>query len=176
MVLCDERIFKYADDVNWSSYRKKILFDKYKQKKYGERYDNLLNLSLIERRFNQEYMERVMHIYPGTWIAYTGHKNKKHFNWINERQDATLIVPPVDDFMSLFHRFVYLPYKDGWDATPRLIPECVFYNKQLSYYYDGRDIRSGGYYRYHDTKNDYKGLWLKENDKIMEHVDKCLSS
>jgi hypothetical protein len=174
LILCDERIFNYSDDVNSKSYRKKILFDKYKNIKYDERYDNLLNLSLVERRFSPEYIKKVMHTYPGTWVAYTGHKNEKYYAWIDERQDATLVVPPVNDFMGLFHRFIYIPYKDGWDATPRLMPECIFYGKELSYYNDGRDIRSGGYYRYQDTLNDYKGLWLKEDDEIMEHIEKCL--
>ena len=174
LILCDERIFNYSDDINWKSYRKKILFDKYKNRDYDEKYDNLLNLSLIERRFSPDYIKKVMHTYPGTWVAYTGHKNEKYYAWIDEREDATLVVPPVNDFMGLFHRFIYIPYKDGWDATPRLMPECIFYGKQLSYYNDGRDIRSGGFYRYQDTMRDYKGLWLKEDDEILSHIETML--
>jgi len=174
LILCDERIFNYPDHVNWKSYRKKILFDKYKNKEYGERYDNLLNLSLVERRFSREYIKEVMYTYPGTWVGYTGRKNQRYYDWFNESENATLVIPPVDDFMSLFYRFVYLPYKDGWDATPRLMPECIFYGKKLSYYNDGRDIRSGGYYRYQDTMNDYKGLWLKEDDEIISHIESML--
>jgi len=176
VVLCDERIFDYGESCNWRPYRKKILFDKYKQKEYGQEYDNLLNLSLVERRFSREYMEKVMNTFPGTWAAYTGHKNEKYYAWINERQDSKLIIPPVKDFMGLFNRFVYLPYKDGTDATPRLIPECVYYNKKISYYdYSEKDIvKSGGYYRYQDTKNDFESLWLKNNDEIISIIEDIL--
>jgi len=174
LVLCDERIFKYTSDINWKPYRKKILFDKYKWKKYGTKYDNLLNLSLVERRFSKEYIMNVINKYEGTFAAYTGNKNEKYFAWMNELSNVSLIVPPIDDFMGLFKRFIYLPYKDGWDATPRLIPECIFYNKELAYHDDGRDIKSGGYYRWHDTVENFPGLWLKEDDEIINHIAEAL--
>jgi len=174
LILCDERIFHYEDDVNWKSYRKKILFDKYKQKKYEKKYDNMLNLSLVERRFSPEYMTNILNSYPGTFVAYTGHKNEKYYAWLNDLDNFTLVVPPIKNFMGLFKRFVYLSYTDGWDATPRLIPECIFYDKEIVYYDDGRDVRSGGYYRYQDTMNDYEGLWLKEDDELMGHIESML--
>jgi hypothetical protein len=48
--------------------------------------------------------------------------------------------------------------------------------KGIEYYDKGLEhMKSGGYYRYQDTMDDFFGLWLKEDDKIMEYIDKCLS-
>ena len=43
IILADERVYDYGDSCNWMPYRKKILFDKFKQKDYFTgKYDYLL--------------------------------------------------------------------------------------------------------------------------------------
>lgn len=179
IVLCDERIFDYGDSCNWKSYRKKILFDKYKQKDYPTgKYDYMLNLSLLERRFSKDFMMELFEYYGYGHVsfgAYSGHKNEKYYSWFKELDGVELVIPPVDNFMGLFNEFIYLPYKDGTDATPRLIPECVYYNKRISYYEVNPNIKSGGYYRYKDTiEDDWLKLWLKKDDEIIGYIDQCL--
>jgi hypothetical protein len=176
VVLADERVFDYGNSCKWMPYRKKILFDKYKPKDYLEgKYDYLVNLSLRERRFSKEWMMKVFkhYGYPSTSFAcYSGFKNQEYYSWMNDLCGIDLIIPPVDNFMRLFNTFIYLPYSDGTDATPRLIPECVYYNKGIEYYKTGLDKKSGGYHRYMDTVNDnWMKLWLKENDEVVEHIE-----
>jgi len=173
-LLADERIFDYG-----IPYRKKILFDRFKQKdSFVGKYNYMLNLSLIERRFPKDWIMKLFEFYGYghvSFCAYTGHKNEEYYSYFKDLDMVNLIVPPVDNFMGLFNRFIYIPYKDGTDATPRLIPECVYYGKDIEYYDKGfENIKSGGYYRYHDTINNYEGLWLKEDDEIMRYIEKCL--
>lgn len=170
ITLYDERVFQYKDKTKCIPYRKKILFDKYKKKEYGSKYDYLLNMSLAERRFNKEFMMDLFNHYEGTFALYTGRKNVDYYKWVSDLDMVDMIVPPVKDFMGLFKTFIYVPYTSGLDATPRLIPECVFYNKDIEYYDKGIAKLSGGFYRFQDTKNDYKGLWLTDNDEIIEIV------
>ncbi len=180
-VLCDERVYSYGDICNWRPYRKKILFDNFKQKDYMTgKYDYMLNLSLVERRFSREWMmELFEHFGYGhvSFGAYSGHKNEEYYAYFKDLDMVHLVIPPVDEFMGLFNRFIYIPYRDGSDATPRLIPECVYYNKEVDYYAKGFEhIKSGGYWRYQDTMEDnWELLWLKEDDEIMGYIDKCLS-
>jgi len=175
ILLADERVYNYG-----IPYRKKILFDRFKRKdSLVGKYDYLLNLSLIERRFPREWMMELFRFFGYGHVsfgAYSGFKNKEYYSYFNELDGVDLIIPPVDDFMGLFNRFIYIPYKDGTDATPRLIPECAYYNKIVEYYDKGfEDVKSGGYYRWKDTEDDWLKLWLKKDDEIMEHIDKCLS-
>ncbi|GAG21295.1 unnamed protein product, partial [marine sediment metagenome] len=147
-ILCDERIFDYGDSCNWMPYRKKILFDRFKQKdSFCGKYDYLLNLSLIERRFSKEWMMKLFEYFGYGHVsfgAYSGHKNEQYYSYFKELDMVDLIIPPVDDFMGLFNTFIYIPYKDGSDATPRLIPECEYYNKSIYYYDKGLEVKSGG--------------------------------
>ena len=174
-LLGDERIYDYV-----IPYRKKILFDKYRQEDFlSFEYDYMLNLSLVERRFPKEWIMELLEHYGYGHVkfgAYTGHKNEKYYSYFKDLDMVDLIVPPVDNFMGLFQNFIYIPYKDGTDATPRLIPECVYYNKGIEYYDKDISIKSGGYWRYQDTMHDdWTKLWLKEDDEIMRYIDKCLS-
>lgn len=178
-VLGDERVFNYNNTCNFISYRKKILFDKYKKRNVSskEPYDYMLNLSLVERRFSREWIMEMLEFfgYPDKKFAgYSGFKNSEYYSWFKDLNNVDLVIPPFDNFMGMFKNFIYLPYKDGTDATPRLIPECVFFEKGIEYWDKGINMKSGGYYRYYDTMKNFNGLWLKEDDEIMGYIEKCL--
>jgi hypothetical protein len=140
-VLGDERVFNYGDSCNFIPYRKKILFDKYRHIDYlPGKFDYMLNLSLIERRFSRDWIMKLFENFGyghKSFGAYSGFKNQEYYSWLNELDMVELVIPPVEGFMGLFDNFIYIPYKDGTDATPRLIPECVFYNKGVKYYDEG---------------------------------------
>jgi len=177
-ILGDERIYNY-DGYNFKPYRKKILFDKYIKRELSEpKYDYMMNLSLVERRFPKEWIMDMLEFfgYPEKKFAgYVGSKNKDYYSYFNDMESIDEVIPPFDDFMGMFKNFIYLPYKDGTDATPRLIPECVFFDKGIEYWDKGINMKSGGYWRYQDTMKDFNGLWLKKDDEIMEYIEKCLS-
>lgn len=180
ITLADERIFDYEGKCNWMPYRKKILWMKYKRNyyEYGK-YDYLLNLSLKERRFSKTYILDLLHCFDcgeiTSFACYTGHKNEEYYAWLKDVHGVHLIIPPVKDFMELFRTFIYLPYVDGTDATPRLIPECAYYNKEIYYYGKDIDIKSGGYYRYKDTMElGIEGLSLEEDDEFIKVIEAVL--
>lgn len=175
IILGDERVFRF-DNIRWKPYRKKILFDKYKRKEFVSRYDYMLNLSLSQRRFTKEFITRLTEKFPGSHVAYTGVKNIKYYSWLETESNIKLIVPPVKNFMDLFECFIYVPYEGGVDATPRLIPECKFYNKKLEFYTEWSEIKSGGYYRYKDTQDNFNGLFLKDDDEFISHTKEILSN
>lgn len=173
ITLADERIFNYTD-ILWKPYRKKILFDKFKKKEYGGKYDYILNVSLLDRRFSRDFIIDLISRFSGSFSLYTGEKNKDYYSWVEEEKLAKLIIPPVDDFMGLFKTFIYLPYTNGFDATPRLIPECKFYGKDVVYLEDLDYKKSGGYYRYLDTKENFDSLFLTENDEVIKLIELVL--
>lgn len=168
----DERIFEFND--NGKPYRKKLYFDIFKKNQYGAKYDYMINLSIPQRRFPKDVMMEVFQKYDGEIAIYVGKRNWKHYLWANRLDNVHLLMPPIQDFMGMFHTLIYLPYNDGWDATPRLIPECKFYGKEVIYHDIVEKVKAGGYYRSLDTEQDFKGLWLREDDEIVKLVETLL--
>jgi hypothetical protein len=174
-LLYDERIFH--SEGRYKQYRKKILFDKYRKNQFDCKYDYMINLSLVERRYSKDFMINLIKGLPpdSKIAAYTDNKNKHYYSWLRAfKSQITFYEPPIRNFMSLFKTFVYIPYVDGHDSTPRLIPECKFYGKDILMYTDGFH-KSGGHYRYNDTINDFDSLWLKEDDEIISIIEEVLN-
>ena len=170
----DERIFNSYNSLDvW--YRKKILFSKYRIKEFDSKYDYMMNMSLVERRFPRDFFEKLFNQYKGTYVIYTGIKNLEYYSWLKELEFVELIKPPVKNFMDLFKTFIYVPYNNGWDATPRLLPECLFYNKNIIYYDNDSEIKAGGYYRYLDCQYDYMSLFLDVEDKFFSLVEDIIN-
>jgi uncharacterized short protein YbdD (DUF466 family) len=172
VTLCDERFFQFTD-INWQPYRKKILFDKFKDKNYSSKYDYMINLSLVDRRYSKEFMIELVNSLDGSCCIYTGHKNKEYYSWLKEI-NVDVIIPPVEDFMGLYKTFIYIPYNNGWDATPRLPAEAAFYRKNVLYY-DKWNIKAGGYYRHKDIIENFEGLYLKEDDEVINLIENVLT-
>jgi hypothetical protein len=184
-LLYDERVFNSKG--RYEPYRKKILFDKYRIKKFGNKHDYMINLALAERRYSKEFIINLINQLPkGSSIgAYIDSKNKEYYSWLTAfnktdyfKEDNNRIIiyePPIKNFMSLFKTFIYIPYTDGHDSTPRLIPECKFYGKDILMKTEGFKI-SGGYFRYKDTQNDFESLWLKEDDIIIDIIKEALNN
>ena len=172
-LLYDERVF--PPEGRYKPYRKKILFDKYRKKEFGGKHNYMINLALAERRYSQEFMINLISEIPKdeTIAVYIDNKNKDYYSWLINLDRITVYDPPIKDFMDLFKTFIYIPYTDGHDSTPRLIPECKFYGKDVIMKTDGFKI-SGGHHRYNDTQNNFESLWLKENDEIINIVEGVL--
>jgi hypothetical protein len=157
----------------YKPYRKKILFDKYRKKEFGAKHNYMINLALAERRYNKRFMINLINGLPkGHSVAvYIDKKNEDYYSWLRAFDFKVKIYrPPIKDFMSLFETFIYIPYTDGHDSTPRLIPECKFYDKEVMMFTEGFK-KSGGHYRFEDTKNNFESLWLKEDDEIIGIIE-----
>ena len=172
-LLYDERIFPPED--RYQPYRKKILFDKYRKTEFGAKHDYMINLSLVERRYSKKFIINLINSLnkygDKTFAVYIDNKNRDYYSWMRAfGKTIKIYYPPIKDFMSLFKTFIYIPYSDGHDSTPRLIPECKFYGKEILMYTD--DFKeSGGHYRYNDTINNFESLGLRENDEILPYVE-----
>ena len=164
----DDRLFEF-DDLG-EPYRKKLYFDIFKKKSYGAKYDYMINLSIPQRVFPKSVMLDLFEQYEGEIAIYVGKRNWRHYLWTNKLDNVHLLIPPIEDFMGMFHTLIYVPYNDGWDATPRLIPECKFYGKKVIYHDIVDRVKAGGYYRMLDTKENFDGLWLREDDEIIRLV------
>jgi len=168
----DDRIFEFNDFGE--PYRKKLYFDIFKKKEYGAKYDYMINLSIPQRVFPKMLMMELFEQYDGEIAIYVGKRNWKYYLWANKIDNVHLLVPPIEDFMGMFHTLIYVPYNDGWDATPRLIPECKFYGKKVVYHDIVESVKAGGYYRSLDTEQNFEGLWLREDDEIIKLVETLL--
>ena len=103
--------------------------------------------------------------------VYIDNKNTEYYKYLQDK--VTIYKPPIVNFMGLFNTFVYIPYADGHDSTPRLIPECKFYGKGVFMETDSFK-KSGGYYRYKDTVDNFQSLWLKDNDEIISIIEELV--
>lgn len=176
-LLYDERVF--PPEGRYKPYRKKILFDKYRKKEFGEKHDYMINLALAERRYDKKFMINLINEltrYGKNVAVYIDRKNKEFYSWLKVyKKEVTIYEPPIESFMSLFKTFVYIPYTDGHDSTPRLIPECKFYDKEIMMRTEGFK-KSGGHYRFKDTQENFESLWLKEDDEIISIVEEVLGN
>jgi hypothetical protein len=141
-VLLDYRVYS-KKPKNSYNYKKKLYFDKYKKEvKKGSK--TLIyateNCRLTDKEiFNQLKLTKKDLPYLGL------------FNEINS--------------------YLYTAVPRKFDCSSRLIPECKFYNKKIifdnevkKYFFEDKGL----FFRYLDTKINFKSLFLKKDDKIIK--------
>lgn len=88
-----------------------------------------------------------------------------------ESNQVEVIKTPCMNYMSLFDEHIYLPSLRHLDPSPRLIPECKWFDKKIIYHDFPNVSKDGGYWRYKDTKTDFNSLVMKPNDKIIDYIE-----
>ena len=70
-------------------------------------------------------------------------------------------------------RRLYLPSVRGFDPSPRLIPECLYFEKNIIYhnFKSIKKFKDGAYYRWLDCLNGLDKVWLREDDKIFKIIE-----
>jgi hypothetical protein len=93
---------------------------------------------------------------------------------LNKIEDENLIyeVLPIKDIFSRFAKFIYTGIPRKWDCSNRLLAECKFQyidiwiDEEINNEYLSSDL--GLKYRLQDIKHNFKSLYLKENDPLIE--------
>ena len=170
----DERVFGQEDySIPFHPYRKKIYFDIYTPKEEIAPFENntLLNLS-TKRFYTSDQLSSILNSYPPQkYIAYTNVFSEKYYEEISRdpNYDITLYKELIPNLQKQYNKFIYMCYSNGMDATPRLIPESLFYEKEVIYHDTG--YTNGGYYRYRDCIQDLNSVMLTSDDDILNIVD-----
>ena len=87
--------------------------------------------------------------------------------------DVDQVLAPLDNFFEQFDIYIYTPVERKFDCSPRLVTECIFYNKEVLINLNYVDI--GLQTRYNDAKNNIRSLQLDDNDEIREIINFQLS-
>jgi hypothetical protein len=71
-------------------------------------------------------------------------------------------------------KFYYTKVNKKFDCSPRFIAECEYYNKEVVYLIDYLEEDKGLFWRKYDIENNFKSIFLNENDEIIKIIkDKC---
>jgi len=101
--------------------------------------------------------------YSKDFICLTNDENKID---VNERMKFLSL--PVSNLFEKFSTYVYTPIPREFDCSPRFIAECKYYNKDVIYYnIDYLDKDLGLYWRKHDIENNFKSLFLDDQDPLI---------
>lgn len=162
-VFQDTRMYKELP--NSVHYVKKILFEKLKKPEVSE--DNkLLYLTKNCRHLSEAEFNEVLRKY----------EDGRKFLVISDKYEPYYNVPeviyeevPVENLFSRFSTYIYtkLNYKEMVDCSPRFIPECKYFGKDVIYdapIYLGLDVRK------YDTENNFNSLFLTEEDRLSELI------
>lgn len=162
-VFQDNRL--YDELPNGINYVKKILFDKLKKPQGNGNY-KLLYLTKNCRRLPEKEFNDVIRKYD----------DDRQFLVISDQFENYYRIPevvyeevPVDDLFGKFSTYIYTPlhYNEMMDCSPRFIPECKYFGKEIIYdapIYHGLNVRK------YDTENKFESLFLTKEDKIDEYI------
>ena len=126
--LCDYDV--YPNGVG-DHFEKRVNFEIYKEPVPDVQFENLFLGT------NKKYYETVEQVLPtvlGTYGILTCNGEFVNKNLNN-------IFAPVENLLGLFNTYVYT--KSTFDPAPRLIQECMYFEKKILYNRD-RSIRDGG--------------------------------
>ena len=74
------------------------------------------------------------------------------------------VIAPLDNFFEKFDTYIYTTFTRNLDCSPRLLTECWYYGKKIIIATNKSDL--GREIRLNDLKNNFKSLWLTEQDSI----------
>lgn len=165
-VFHDDRI--YGEFPNTKNYIKKILFSRYKGIGRSEK-NNLIYATSNARRLDIPTYQELEKTYEGPFLLLSDEIVKG----VSDR--FVQVEMPVKNLFERFDRFIYTRTEINSDCSSRFIAECKFYGKDVEYFqidYIDRDF--GLCFRKYDIEDNFKGLFLKENDPIVGLVDEVL--
>lgn len=155
----------YEELPNSIHYVKKILFEKLKKPQTTTDY-KLLYLTKNCRRLPQSEFNEVIQKYD----------DDRKFLVISDQYEDYFNIPevifekvPVDNLFEKFGTYIYtkLHYGEMMDCSPRFVPECKYFGKDIIYdapIYHGLNVRK------YDTENRFETLFLTEEDTLNELI------
>lgn len=138
-------------------YKKKILFDKYRNLDTTSPQAAMFYLTNNSRlcAITTERIQEIMQKY--NYDSYVALTNKDL-----QIPNLNSIMVPVNNLWNLFSTYIYTDTALKFDCSPRFVAECDFYGKEVVYEIDYHD--KGLAARLHDMK--HGDIWLRADDEI----------
>jgi len=158
---------------SWDTHNhvKNIMFNKLKKYNFPEKVA-LLYLSTELREIPKKVLANIISAYTDSFNGIVISSRKKETYSYLESDKITTFVPPIKDFHSKFDTFIYAPLEKRFDCSPRLIPECKHYGKEIILH-DLNYIDDGLAIRLKDCDN-IQQLNMSNDDLLISRIKKCL--
>ena len=175
LFLCDERFKDYYKEYSNIQYKRSLYFDIFKECTGDENDATLINLYTPHKQIDHEKVVNIIRTYEiKKLLIYCHEENILECMKIKvDGVEVEVLIPPIDNLMNRFDRYIYIPVERKWDVSPRLIPEAIWYGKDIQYQGLG-SIVDGSYYRCIDSLCRFDDLILKENDDILKILGKYI--
>lgn len=160
-LLQDDRVYQKFGETKDINYIKKIYFKRYKTlQKYSAKTLVYLNTNLrkIDNLVNIEQQKDTLYV-SGDKMDVPG-----------------ILVAPVPNLFQKFSKFLYTKTSRQFDCSPRLITECIFYDKEIIWDFDFNEYAqentgdTGLYWRWFDIQNNFWSLELTQEDDILKYL------
>lgn len=164
-ILQDYRIYK--NSIITIDYKKKILFSRFKKIENFQK-NSLLYITKNCREISYNDLMKL----PSN-EKFIAIKNKDD-NYDFKIDNIELVNAPLENIFEKFEKFYYTKVNKKFDCSPRFIAECEYYNKEVVYLIDYLEEDKGLFWRKYDIENNFKSIFLNENDEIIKIIkDKC---
>jgi len=179
LMLYDDRVFETYRDYPHVKYRRSLYFDIMKQLDKEVRHSCMLNMVTDHKCYPVEDLKNFMTKYKFEHYTITTKDRWYDKYKILESDNVDVLKTPIEDYMYKFDTLLYLPSIRGmWaeygdkdmDPSPRLLPECVWFDKKIIYHDFGK-LKDGGYWRWKDCLNDFDSLVMTKDDKIFDIIE-----
>jgi len=158
-------------DIPTRNHKKRLYFKSYKHldKEDIAKNTGFIYLSTECRSLDVNYLKKIVLEHPELSKIYVAVLNKDDYPSLNK---VEYLVPPVKNFHEKFDTFIYVPIARKFDCSPRLLPECTFYNKNIIFHGIDKDYGDLGlYWRYQDCKENMGDLTLDLTDLVYLYAE-----
>jgi len=168
-VFQDLRVYgSRLDNKFTKDHSKKILFNKLKKYDAHETNTAFIYLATDCRDQPVGYVNDVLSKYPSFNKIYVAVLDASKFEKLQSDR-VHFIETPIDNVHKLFDTMIYLPVKRMFDCSPRFVPECAYYGKEVIYHnITYRDL--GLEIRKKDIEQDVMSLQLTKDDPLFLEV------
>ena len=179
LMLYDDRVFETYRDYPHKKYRRSLYFDIMKPLINPSRKSCMFNMVTDHKCYPAEDVADFMDKYKFDHYTITT-KDKWYEKYkVLESDKVDVLTTPIEDYMYKFDTLLYLPSVRGmWagygdkdmDPSPRLLPECKWFEKKVIYHDFGK-LKDGGYWRWIDCMDDFDSLILTLDDEIFDIIE-----
>ena len=179
LMLYDDRVFDTYKDYPHKKYRRSLYFNIMKPLTKPSRKSCMFNMVTDHKCYPAEDLVGFMNEYKFDHYTITT-KDKWYDRYVCLESDKVdVLKTPIDDYMYKFDTLLYLPSVRGmWadhgdkdmDPSPRLLPECKWFEKKVIYHDFGK-LKDGGYWRWIDCAEDFDSLIMKLDDPIFDIIE-----
>jgi len=173
-MLYDPRVFKARKDYEHIEYYRAIYFDIMKKMIKPARDSCLLNMVTDHKCYEPHELYDIMEEWDGIehWTIVTKDKWANKYMPMADEPNIDVFLSPVNGYMYKFNSMMYLQSVRHMDPSPRLMPECRYFGKQVHYHNMETAPKDGAWYRYQDMVMMWDTLLLDENNKIFDIIER----